>query len=186
MLIHIDNSSNHVAFTEGITVPLGYQTNIIVNRLNIKKKEQPYSDCLNEFKESRSFDPFLYNKMIKRNPVYQQKSCYDICAQLTLREQCNCYDLFKFPIDDTDTPCLSLSDLFCIVNAYMQFLQSDFRKTCNKYCPLECESFNYKYRTSLSKYPSNTYSKLILEKSHIKMNLSADEIKERCFCKHLL
>ena len=145
LMILIFNSSMNYSIDrifEGIDVSTGLETNIIVNRLLINKKEDPYSKCIGDITNNYSN---IVKFILNNGYAYRQKDCFDICINDLLLEKLGCY-IPEYPYTKIDLnftalriiPCLeknsSISDIVMSENTL---------KVCESKCPLECNSIQY-------------------------------------------
>jgi len=132
----------------------GLETNIIINRVFIKKQPHPYNNCIKD--GSSSFDSELYRTIITKNITYTQSYCSNLCYQQEIIKRCGCY-IKSFDKLNSLNPCLNQSQLTCVTNLYGKFLEN-FSQICTPYCPLECDSMIFQITTSSTGYPSFQYA----------------------------
>jgi hypothetical protein len=178
MTLFIHNSSiTPFGFTDEIFVPVGFETNIALNRVLIKKMPPPYSDC----GESASSD--LNNKVVQgiynMNGVYRQKHCMHLCYQEYLIEKCGCYELNSFYIHHS-VPCNIEMILNCVYPAITGFFNGSESSQCVEKCPTECELYNYEMKISQSTFPTPLYANLIVNytNNRIRKLKTIEDVKE--------
>jgi len=154
-------------FDDGLNVPNGMQTNLIVKRTFFSHLNAPYSNCLT--------DPVDYTqntilKVMASNysmgtAVYKQSYCLKVCLQQHIVSICGCYDM-SFPSlisnDSILRGCYEQADLTCINSAYLQYIAIDHDIYCYAQCPLECTEIIIDLEHSYSNYPTSWYTSLML------------------------
>lgn len=171
-------------YSEGIKAPLGFSTDIILNRHLIKKMPYPYSEC-KQLDDVDSYDSKYYKLVFKYfNQSYRQTFCKDVCYQEALINRCNCVDLTTSPSPDPKLKqCINKTDNDCNINLWLEFIDNDLYANCD--CPLECNRNYYSYTTSISNFPSEPYANYLLSNSNLEsmlpknQNLSYEYLKQR-------
>ena len=179
--VFVDNISVPLSHDSGIDISTGMETNLIIDRLDVNKIEDPYSNCLNDL------ESFEYYKLITSyNQTYRQKDCFPICLQNFLLAECGCYDSNHLIENKKDhRMCLNLTELYCVFFKYRQFYSPDSKpyKNCTKYCPLECQFRYYGLKAFTNNYPTEVYAKALIEETNLtsrfkhKANLTFEKIK---------
>jgi hypothetical protein len=89
-----DHSSINTLFTDGVKIPLGFLTDIIVSKLVITKQPKPYSECVKDLTQIDSYPSETYKKtFIFNNKTYTREDCMNMCFQIFLIKNCGCYDI---------------------------------------------------------------------------------------------
>jgi hypothetical protein len=111
---------------------------------------EPYNDCLKDvssFKFNKSLIDFISNS--KR--IYTQEYCY-------LKSDCKC----NSSLSNFDKDCLkNYFETFesetkeCVSEYLKKFRKKDQIEKCSEYCPLECESINYKINNYFETTPDS-------------------------------
>ena len=156
---------------DGIDVPSGSHTNIMLDRTFNLKLENPYNDCKSNLNSIDSFDSLYFKEIIKSNRTYTQKDCFDLCLQDSLIYTCGCYSAQFNPLNSTKQ-CLNAIQVVCVIKQTKKFYNSDFSLNCSNYCPLECESINYSVRMSFADYPNPRYANEAVLNSPMKSQIS--------------
>ena len=161
-------------------IATGLETNIIINRVFVKKQPHPYNECVKD--SSSSFDSELYRTIIAKNITYTQSYCHNLCYQQEVIKKCGCYAK-SFDKLNSLSPCLTQSQYTCMSVEYRNFLLN-LSAMCTPYCPLECDSMIFQITTTSTGYPSLQYAtKYLMNNSLIKSkfpneNLTYDLIKQ--------
>jgi hypothetical protein len=95
--------------------------------------------------------------------------CKDILKQYIIIQKCNCsVTAFDYTFDkEYCTP----KENDCVGSAKADFLSIEKYKNV---CPLECKSMKYDFKTSVSKFPSLSYEKVLRETPIIKRALKKE------------
>jgi hypothetical protein len=119
---------------------------------------EPYNDCLKDV-SSFKLNKTLIEFILKKNRIYSQDYCYNLCSYLYALEESNCScasNLLNF-----DKDCLrNLFDVFesqtkkCVTEYLSNFREKYQYDKCFKYCPLESESMNYIINSYNEQFPS--------------------------------
>jgi hypothetical protein len=183
VVVFLGNDSMSLSSHEPIDVPVGKETNIIVNRIFTQQMKKPYSNCDLEDATASSFSSVLYKEVFKAYKSYSQRDCYDLCYQLAVIENCSCYDQNFDSVGDNVAPCLSFAQIDCVYQVYYEFPKTKISDRCDPYCPLECKSLTLSVAYSQSEYPSVNYAEalkyhpVLLEK-YSKSEISYEMLKE--------
>lgn len=146
---------------EGINVQVGKTTYIRLIKEVTINEPYPYSDC----KDLTNYKSILFDFIKNSENAYRQKSCLDLCYQMSTIENCGCYDLESLKFT-SDKPChLNDTDYFCLVNNYRQFVTEENNVNCSIECPLECVTERYQINSQFSDYPSRAYIKSVLNEN---------------------
>lgn len=155
----VHNKSIRPQLGEGMDAPTGMDTSFIVNREFKSKISDPYSDCRDDIETSG----LPYVETLKRyNLTYQQMSCFDVCYQSRVMENCGCYDnTYSVYSDDRLKPCMNYTQVVCNSVQYSLFYSQDPAQVCGDQCPLECDSVAYHVSTAYSDYPTTAYAEYL-------------------------
>lgn len=169
--IFIHNSSN-IPFVEfdSISLSTGRETDIWLSQQQISKLASPYSNCVDDVFSFDSYDSYLYRKCIRLFNRYQQKTCLLLCFHEYVRQECGCYSSDAFNTSINQACNFSLNS--CVFDAYARFHQTDQSTKCSDYCPIECHSVNYNFKTFQADFPSPFYGKVLIEDNKLKPNLA--------------
>lgn len=127
--IAIHNASVRPTEVEGIDLPVGMQTNVVVSREFIYKLPKPFNDCYNDLTSVDSYDSELYRAIIRSNQTYRQVVCFRACFQNWIVGKCNCYDL-NMPSLVNIRACSTFEDLACVQASYYSFWKSTIQNRC--------------------------------------------------------
>lgn len=158
IFIH-DSLSTPLTDIQGITVPVGFEADIVINKQIIKR--QPYNGCILDTLSPDSYDSHYYKSTFSLNKIYQQNFCVQLCIQEYFFQSCNCSIISK-PILNKNNICSSPKELECILYANIKFNNESLIKDCYDNCPQECETISYDLTTSYADYPSPFYAELIM------------------------
>lgn len=177
IIIFIHNSSTLPIMTiEGLSLPTGFETDVKIKKVSIKRLPSPHNNCVDDFD---SFE--LYKKTKEINTVYTQKFCIQLCYQEYLIENCKCYEINSFDIPYS-LPC-GENELFrCVYPKILDYFNSNISMECLKKCPQECDTYNYEIKTSQAIFPTPFYADLIMNYANntIRNLTKIEEIKETC------
>ncbi len=179
-----DNNNLKTYYSEGIKAPLGFSTDIILNRYLIEKKPYPYSEC-KSLETIDSYNSRYFKKTFEYlNQSYREYMCKQICFQDSLIQKCNCVDLTAGPSPDPSLKqCLNVTNRACSYAVWQEYLEKKLYDNCD--CPLECNKNFYIYTTSFINFPSEPYVNYLLSYPNIKskfrsqQNLSYEYLKNR-------
>ncbi|RNA35040.1 Degenerin deg-1 [Brachionus plicatilis] len=164
LIVHNNSQESH--FPEGFTVPVGKQVNIAVQREFISKKARPYSECTQNLDSVNAFDSDLYRTIIQSGKPYRREMCYDLCLQEIIIEKCKCQDLLSIKFLNFKY-CTNVSELECNMKEYGNFYAQNIHESCASKCPLECNTFKYPVNLAYLDYPTDEYSKFLMNDSKI-------------------
>jgi hypothetical protein len=94
IMVYVHNNTNAITEdTNGILVAPGSETNIAIDRTFLVRKPDPYSDCIENRKNSNAPNQFV-SDAFKINPfsVYSQTQCLQLCHQKFVIDTFSCYD----------------------------------------------------------------------------------------------
>lgn len=178
----INNETINSYLHEGIKLPTGYSTQILLSSNIVRKKPKPYSKCTEDLISIDSYNSESYKKTIGGlNISYYFVSCIYICLQKHIGQKCGCQSSYmNLTFYDSMRLCAVLfnqikdqtyKDMECIMSVAFEFSQSlELKNQCD--CPLECEFNFYSYTTSFADYPTYQYSKYLMNSTLIQKRLS--------------
>ena len=185
--IKIDNNSYEVTGNDLSPVDLspGYEFNIVVDRIYSYKLPKPYSNCdLDLTGPNNGFNSYLYKAFLDKNYQYKQQSCIDLCYQSMLIKNCNCSDIECVQLFDNVDVCQTDQEIECLYDIYYdKFLAKNYiRDNCLSLCPKECNSTEYKFTMSFSKFANDEYLSLIKNNAYLikalkNKNITIDDLK---------
>jgi hypothetical protein len=152
---------------EGIYVPSGFSTNIILDKRVNRKAPKPYSNCTSNLSSIDSYDSILYKKVFNAYGVYKKRKCLRLCLQKTIEENCNCTDITSIPYDGK-RPCATSKDHACNLVNNRNFIKENLFQFCD--CPSKCLEVTYKYSSSMVQYPTKNYARVLAKNPTIKSN----------------
>lgn len=155
--VFINNQTIEPLRAEGIDVSVGYDTNVAIRKINHIKLPAPYSDCVNQDINEASIS-YLYTLTLLKYGRYKRRSCFDMCYQSFITENCKCYAILFPNINDIYEPCgLSVEKNRCNLIYHVIFYRNVSQIRCPALCPNECESVDFNIKLSFSSYPSKPY-----------------------------
>lgn len=168
--LNVHNISVKPTYNEGIDIPTGLRTNLIVNRIFSNKLEFPYDNCKSNVESNSEYDTLLYMLIKGLNQTYRQKDCFDMCFYLEVQQRCNC----SYPIDKVYEMCIADSLLskpslttICAAGLVENFYKETFEQKCLKYCPLECDSIDFQLSMSLAELSTKELALQLMNKTSI-------------------
>jgi hypothetical protein len=170
IIVFIHNQTSNPIPSEGIKIKPSFMSNIVLSKRFEMKQPYPYSDCykIDEIEFNRTF----YNKIIETNVTYTQRQCFDLCLQQMIIEKCGCYYLKYLKLSDV-RPCINDTELVCLNEKYLNFIDSDMNQQCSDCCPMECECQLYSYTISTSNFPTKKYASILQSNEAIKSHNNA-------------
>ena len=155
---------------DGLDIPTGMQTDLIVKRTFYYHLNAPYSNCLTDpvdYTQNSILQVMLSNYSVG-TVVYKQSYCLKVCLQQYIINNCGCYDM-SFPSSITNDNilrgCYEPADLTCIDNAYLLYINNDQDVYCYTQCPLECTEIIIELVPRYSNYPTQWYANQMLNNS---------------------
>jgi hypothetical protein len=142
--IHNHTKTPETIHNKGYSISSGFKNYFSVKRIKDEKLEQPYNDCYKNVSQS-NFNKTIINYLKNKIYSYNQKDCINLCRNLKYNETntCGCY--FDSLEDEIYMKCYSINST--IAKCIDVFLNTSNAKVINechlKYCPLECDSFEY-------------------------------------------
>ena len=118
-----------------------------MNRIFYYKLSIPYENCFIDLDSFGSFDSLLVKQILQEKQTYQQSTCFEYCRKKQLIEKCNCKNFsnnfYKCDKDD-EKGCVNKLNAYFYITGYLD---------CIQYCPLECNTQEFKLTTSILDYP---------------------------------
>ncbi|RNA11071.1 acid-sensing ion channel 5, partial [Brachionus plicatilis] len=182
LYLAVHNNSAYPAINfEGIKLPVGTSAEIGIKRTFYRKLSEPFSKCRKDTFTVLSDDSEVYNRTVKSG-VYTRKNCFEICLLFKyIIPKCNCSDPriqtnvlnFKF--------CTTFKEIDCIESVRKHFDSEDLSLTCDKECPVSCDTMEYTYQQSFADYPTQYYYEIIKKQDNLKnkfKNSTFDSLKQ--------
>lgn len=146
--IFVHNISDNLdILVNGVDIAPGFQTNIVVDRVFYYKQSIPYFDCFIDLESYYSFDSILVKQILKEKKVYEQLTCFEYCKIKQAKNKCNCNLTNSLGNCENNN-----ADKDCALVLYSNFYNFGY-KECLPYCPLECNTQDFKLATSFLDYP---------------------------------
>lgn len=161
--LFVHNSSyTPLTDTEGVSLSAGFETNIKISQMFYNKLPEPYGQCVGDLTSPSAFNSDLFKWTVQLASRYNQKYCLQLCLQVYVISQCQCYDLY-YPItaDNIYPPCNFSVITTCGAPAKNHFFNSDLTIQCFDYCPQECESITFDLDLAHASFPTPFYSALL-------------------------
>jgi len=170
IVLRVDNSSYSTFYlNDGIFVPSGFITYVLIDREFKSTLPKPYSNCELEATSSKSE---LYNRIGRSKYGYSQQFCYTQCAQKYYIDKYNCALPFMFSLYNNASSCSANFTNWLQQNDNL-LTQNYYNEACSQVCPLECNQTLYKTSTTQVQLVGNRFMNRIRNNSH----LAADFIK---------
>jgi len=167
MNLMIHNESNNPgfyygSFNEGVNIPVGFHTLIIVKRIFTYKLSYPYNYCIKDLTQTHtSYDSDLLDYLVTQtNYSYRQKECYTYCLGQEMIKISRKKFNFSIPFSIEH-----ISNVFYFIDKNYQNLsylfynhynnatnQEKLINECRIKCPLECDTIEYQVTMSSSPY----------------------------------
>ncbi|RNA37802.1 amiloride-sensitive sodium channel subunit gamma [Brachionus plicatilis] len=182
LYLAVHNNSAYPAINfEGIKLPVGTSAEIGIKRTFYRKLSEPFSKCRKDTFQVLSDDPEIYKRTVKSG-VYTRKICFEICLLFKyIIPKCNCSDPRIQSSALNVHFCKTFKELDCIEEVRKQFDSEDLSLTCDKECPISCDTMKYTYQQSYSDYPTQYYYEVIKKQDNVKNkfeNLTFDSFKQ--------
>ena len=140
-----------IGYNKGYLITSGTFNYFIVKRVFDQKLEYPYNNCFKNISLliDSSLNRTVMDYFTKQNWTYTQKECINMCRTLKFNELNNCSCNLNSIEDDVYKKCyqsISIStEMKTCAKNYLNFLDSKLLFYCNKYCPLECDTYSYDF-----------------------------------------
>ena len=189
--IFISNESTDSTIQEGVSIPTGFTTKIILNKYTIRKQPKPYSQCTNNLFNIDSYNSDCYKRTIqglKGHSSYHYTDCLKMCYQTYLARSCNCQTIYYDLLYNETLPKCQVTesnyqkDFSCEAEIWKKLISSlDLINECD--CPFECEKTGYTYSSSLSDFPTKGYYLHLLKnepliREKMSNNISYEEFRQ--------
>ncbi|RNA14620.1 DEgenerin Like [Brachionus plicatilis] len=167
LLVAHNNSANPALRLEGIKLPVGTSAEIGIKRTFYKKLSEPFSKCVINASEFRENDSESYKQTVLSGS-YTKKKCFENCLQFKfIIPKCNCSDP-QISTTNTIGFCKTSKQIVCVEEVRKQFDSEDLSLTCDKECPVSCDTMQYSYQKSYSDYPTQYYYEIIKKQDNLK------------------
>ena len=174
LVIRIENSSYSTDHNvDGVKIPPGLQTDVVLTRSFRTTLPRPYSDCEIEKTSPRTLDSDLYNVISHSNYRYTQQMCILQCYQNELISACSCSSpSFVSLVRPLQRNCGTYNETLCLIDFFsLKFLSDGYiSETCLPLCPLECDAIMYRTSLRSNEFNGDLYADYIRQNK----NLSAD------------
>ena len=109
---------------DGIDLPIGYETDVVVTQTVYKRLSYPYSNCIKKenINDSKSFDYSLFKETFRIEKFYSQNFCYQICYQRFITKICGCRDGLSPRYNDFKI-CTNMSQTMCAYTSGLDFFK---------------------------------------------------------------
>jgi len=188
--IYVHNSSiNAVESTDApIKLAPGFSTNLKITRVVTDRLGEPYNNCVDDLESLRSSDsPLVQHILTKTTSSYRQKDCFNLCLGQYIKDKCDLKLNLGFEwemvyqIKETN---ISKELRNCANQEYANFNKMNTNQYCSPFCPEECDSYEYQIEYMTSKFPTESYAKMLMNDSKIKSkyhknhNITLDDLRE--------
>ncbi|RNA30566.1 amiloride-sensitive sodium channel subunit beta [Brachionus plicatilis] len=173
-LVSVHNQSSIPMITmDGMMVQTGSETNLILNKVNMKKLSKPYSNCVVNLTNKNEIDSVHYRNTFNYIAEYRQNWCLLNCSINTTTEE----NIKKCSSLNFTTEFEKKS---CINNFEDELKHVEF---CSSQCPIECDHSYFTMFNSVATFPTISYaSYLLLDESFRSKfpyeNISMNQVKE--------
>ena len=171
MFIH--NKSSSPLVSDGLGLPAGFQSSLLISKSKADSLPKPYNDCYNDLTSPDQFDSFFYKKTFESSYAYRQIDCLNLCTQDFYIKECGCADP-SIPTLYNMKYCSSLRDAGCLYGSYakLYYNSTGLMESFIQFCPKECSVQTFTMTTSFSDYPSEMYCDLLLNNSLVIQSLN--------------
>lgn len=170
--------------TNGISVPVGFETSLIIEREFSTKQPEPYNNCKKDLNLITSFDSTVYQFMIKSTQyAYRQRDCFEYCLTYYIFKECQIEKPLTKPNNYFMLNSINSSQAICFNQSYYKLTKHDINELCSNSCPLECDSIVYKIKTSSANFPDFIYAQEFLTReiwNQSKFSLRSHEGLKKC------
>jgi len=147
-----------------IKLPPGFNTAISVSKIYTDRLPYPYNDCIDDLNELKLHDSLLVQHMLTRTKsIYRQKDCFNLCQAKYMIDSCNLKSQlgFTWEIDlNENISCAGIQKEYFLTKI-------DINEFCTPFCPMECDSIEYKYEVMSSVFPNLDYAPQLAGNSKI-------------------
>ena len=155
--LYIHNKSMNPAEMneQPIKLPPGFNTAISISKTYTDRLPYPYNDCIDDLNEFKLHDSLLVQHILtKTKSIYRQKDCFNLCQAKYIIDSCNLKSSlgFTWEIDVNENKT-------CAGKQKDHFLTTiDINEYCAPFCPMECDSIEYKFEVMFSVFPNLDYA----------------------------
>lgn len=132
---------------DSIFVSTGFSTDLIIEKVFTERLAEPYNQCVKTIDDFH-LNKTLYQLIVDSNLTYSQQRCYKLCFDLDYitNNPCNCTN--NVTIGNVWPKCFTEKEKEnlngCTFNYKAKFNKLSLADMCNHYCPLECDSAEFK------------------------------------------
>jgi hypothetical protein len=181
IIISNHSESRQPSIFDGTDAAVDKQTNFVMSRVFSNRLGEPYSKCVKDIStyEANTFTRFF----LENNFTYTQKSCFNLCFQRRLVDECKCFDnsIDSLMYSKHNRACESINDFKCSERIFENFYLNDVISNCSLECPYECSSSSLSYTVTFSDYSTHNNYLSLLQSNHelcVKFfNKTYDELK---------
>jgi hypothetical protein len=172
IVLRVDNSSYSTFYlNNGIFVPSGFITYVLIDREFKSTLPKPYSNCEIEATSPKSIENSeLYNRIGHSKYGYSQQFCYTQCGHKYYIDKYNCALPFLLSLYNASSCSANFTNLLQQNDNLLT--QNYYNEACSKVCPLECNQTLYKTSTTQVQLVGNRFMNRIRRN----LNLAADFI----------
>jgi hypothetical protein len=188
-IVH-NNSILPIVKYVGIPLSIGEASTVGISRTFYQRIGPPYTECRKDVETVLTTDSQYFKDTINITK-YSRLLCYEICFQNEIVEaKCGCWDPSVWrntnnANDGTIKICSTTEQIECVSGARETLSNISIATTCDKYCPLECDSIFYETSVSSSNYPTEYYSGILSTNkavTNLFSRVSVYEIKNTDVC----
>jgi hypothetical protein len=156
VITFIYNHSNYYSENEGIVIPGGFGTDIIISKKISETYPKPYSECeiKDNIKLTTSADYQIFDLFANSPYSYRSSDCRTFCYQEIILNNCNCIDNSKtfFNVKNIKIPKFcDWSNNSTDWDCYWNMLENtNLDEVCSKSCPYECDQVKLSMSTSVT------------------------------------
>ena len=163
LIVFINHFDVRPGSNGGISLTPGTLSNIAVRKQIKQMSASPFSTCVEL--STADFNRTLYDVLNRDGYRYRQNDCFDLCLQTMIIEHCGCFSLEYAKLNNANRSCMTHSDMSCMENMYLKFVDQNLVDLCQVYCPLECDSVEYPVFLSSNSFPCGKYTELLMNNS---------------------
>jgi hypothetical protein len=138
-----------------IKLPPGFNTAISISKTYTDRLPYPYNDCIDDLNELRLHDSLLVQHILtKTKSIYRQKDCFNLCQAKYIIDSCSLKSSlgFTWEIDvNENKTCAGIQKDYFLTTI-------DINEYCAPFCPMECDSIEYKFEVMFSVFPNLDYA----------------------------
>ena len=142
------------------TFQTGFKTSIGLKKTIHNRLGRPYNDCYEKLNSVDSYDSDLFRLTLNNTFDYRRLNCYELCAAVELSIECNCSTPGLYIISKYTAFC-GKGD--CTKNFFRKF---NYQDSCQKKCPLECDTVSFDYYHQESVYKATQLDKDLFKKNN--------------------